>query len=79
MSCIPRTKYFTESWLQDEGENSLDVEKAGILDLYYTKTSAMRLAVGAAVTLLKVNKIVMAKPAGGPKPPKQGGQDADDD
>lgn len=48
------------------------------MDLYLTKASAMRLAVGAAITLLRVNKIVMAKPAGGPKPPKQGAQDEDD-
>ena len=64
--------------LQDDGESTIDAEKAGILDLYLTKQQAMRLAVGAAVTLLRVNKIVMAKPAGGPKPPKQGAQDEDD-
>lgn len=57
----------------------MDAEKAGILDLYLTKSMAMRLAVNAVITLLKVNKIVMAKQAGGPKPPKVGAQDADDD
>ncbi|GAV04037.1 hypothetical protein RvY_14380 [Ramazzottius varieornatus] len=64
--------------IEDEAEPTIDAEKAGILDLYMTKQQAMRLAVGAAVTLLRVNKIVMAKQAGGPKPPKQGGQDEDD-
>ena len=66
------------SCFQEDGEATIDAEKAGIMDLYLTKASALRLAVGAAITLLRVNKIVMAKPAGGPKPPKQGGQDEDD-
>ena len=37
-----------------------------------------RLAVDAAVTVLKVDQIVMSKPAGGPKP-RQGANDPDDD
>ncbi|XP_055327694.1 T-complex protein 1 subunit theta-like [Paramacrobiotus metropolitanus] len=65
--------------IEEDGEAIIDAEKAGIFDLFLTKSSAMRLAVGATNTLLKVNKIVMAKPAGGPKPPKTGPQDADDE
>ncbi|OQV25256.1 T-complex protein 1 subunit theta [Hypsibius exemplaris] len=64
--------------IEEDAEAAIDAEKAGILDLYLTKASALRLAVGAAITLLRVNKIVMAKQAGGPKPPKQGAQDEDD-
>jgi len=53
-----------------------NAEAAGIYDLFATKQNALRLAVDAAVTILRVDQIVMSKPAGGPKP-KQGGQDDD--
>lgn len=52
--------------------------EAGIYDLYVTKLNALRLAVDAAITVLKVDQIVMSKPAGGPKP-KSGPNDPDDD
>jgi T-complex protein 1 subunit theta len=42
----------------------------GIFDLYATKVNALRLAVDAAITVLRVDQIVMSKPAGGPKVPK---------
>ena len=38
-----------------------------ILDVYATKRNALRLAVNAAITILKVDQIIMAKEAGGPK------------
>ncbi|RYY89057.1 hypothetical protein EON63_01400 [archaeon] len=44
----------------------------------YTIHHPIRLAVDAAVTVLKVDQIVMSKPAGGPKP-RQGPNDPDDD
>lgn len=51
----------------------------GVWDLYATKASAIRLATHAAITILQVDQIIMAKPAGGPKIPKQsGGMDPDD-
>jgi len=50
-----------------------DSVAAEIFDLYATKINAMRLAVDAAVTILKVDQIVMSKPAGGPKPGGPGG------
>jgi T-complex protein 1 subunit theta len=53
-----------------------DAVAAGVYDVYATKVNALRLAVDAAMTVLKVDQIVMSKPAGGPKP-KQGPQDAD--
>lgn len=53
-----------------------DAVQAQVFDIFSTKVNALRLAVDAAVTVLKVDQIVMSKPAGGPKP-KQGPQDAD--
>lgn len=53
-----------------------DALKAGIFDVYVSKLNALRLAVDAALTVLKVDQIVMSKPAGGPKPPPQGGRGA---
>lgn len=38
-----------------------------ILDLYITKYWALKYAVNAACTILKVDQIIMAKRAGGPK------------
>jgi T-complex protein 1 subunit theta len=55
----------------------LDAYEAKILDLLMTKSNAIRLATDAAVTVLRVDQIIMAKPAGGPKPPKQGAIDED--
>ena len=77
--------------LQEEGGSSkgvdietgdiLDSIEASILDAYLVKHWALRLATNAAVTVLRVDQIIMAKAAGGPKPPKQGGdwdKDADE-
>ncbi|KAL1457199.1 hypothetical protein WDU94_001856 [Cyamophila willieti] len=63
------------------GENSsiLDAAEAGILDLYLTKMWAFKYATSAANTILQVDQIIMAKRAGGPKPPQGGGADPDDD
>ena len=38
-----------------------------VRDGYAVKESALRLAVDAAVTVLRVDQIIMSKPAGGPK------------
>ncbi|CAH3169869.1 unnamed protein product [Porites evermanni] len=45
-----------------------DTVKAGILDLYLVKRWAIKFATDAAVTVLRVDQIIMSKPAGGPKP-----------
>jgi len=45
-----------------------DAVAMGVFDLYATKINALRLAVDAAITVLRVDQIVMSKPAGGPKP-----------
>lgn len=54
-----------------------NVLQLGILDHVGSKQSAIRLATDAAVTILRVDQIIMAKQAGGPKIPKQGGADTD--
>ena len=50
-----------------------------MLDTLAGKYWGMKYATAAACTVLRVDQIIMAKRAGGPKPPKQGAQDADDD
>lgn len=64
----------------EEG-GTLNAVEAGILDSYFVKHWAIKLATNAAVTVLRVDQIIMAKPAGGPKAPKQRGdwdRDADE-
>lgn len=39
-----------------------------IVDHYKTKECAIKLAADAATTVLRVDQIIMARPAGGPKP-----------
>jgi T-complex protein 1 subunit theta len=41
----------------------------GVWDALATKKNAFRLAVDAALDLLRINAIIAARPAGGPKPP----------
>ncbi|PSN34362.1 T-complex protein 1 subunit theta [Blattella germanica] len=69
--------------IDGEGAAIKDVVEAGILDLYITKFWGMKYATNAANTILKVDQIIMAKRAGGPKAPAGGGGggagDADDE
>lgn len=39
-----------------------------IVDHYKTKECALKLATDAALTVLRVDQIIMARPAGGPAP-----------
>lgn len=48
-----------------------DMSKKQIFDTFAAKVQAMKLACDAAITVLRVDQIIMAKQAGGPKPPKQ--------
>jgi T-complex protein 1 subunit theta len=50
-----------------ESMTPIDAEANGILDHAETKTWAIRLAVDAALTVLSVDNIIVAKQAGGPK------------
>ncbi|XP_045396468.1 T-complex protein 1 subunit theta isoform X1 [Lemur catta] len=56
-----------------------DMLEAGILDTYLGKYWAIKLATNAAVTVLRVDQIIMAKLAGGPKTPKPQGNWDDKD
>jgi T-complex protein 1 subunit theta len=47
----------------------IDAEEEGILDLMVTKSWAIKLATEAARTVLSVDQIIVARQAGGPKPP----------
>ncbi|KAK5730850.1 T-complex protein 1 subunit theta [Elasticomyces elasticus] len=52
-----------------DGSGTLDASEEGILDLMLTKQWAIRLATEAARTVLSVDQIIVARQAGGPKPP----------
>ncbi|XP_037080623.1 T-complex protein 1 subunit theta-like [Pollicipes pollicipes] len=55
--------------VEGEGaDTTLDAVEAGIFDLWLTKHWALKYAAAAACTVLKVDLIIMAKRAGGPKP-----------
>jgi len=58
---------------------TIDAPARGILDLYVSKLSALRLASDAAITVLRVDTIIMSKQAGGPKPRAPGPADGGDD
>lgn len=57
----------------------LDAAEASILDLLLVKHWAIRLATDAVSTVLRVDQIIMAKTAGGPKPRDMQAADANDD
>lgn len=71
--------YMLRIILQGDGAALIDTVEAGILDLYLTKQWALKYAVGAACTVLKVDQIIMAKRAGGPKVPSGAGGVRDED
>lgn len=61
---------FTDQSRQNEEDTGiLDAQDAGILDLMITKSWAIKLATEAARTVLSVDQIIVARQAGGPKPP----------
>lgn len=50
---------------------TIDVLKSKVFDLYGTKLWGLKYAVSATTTILRVDQIIMAKRAGGPKPRQQ--------
>jgi len=56
----------------------VDVAKEGTVDLLVTKLQAIKLATDAVTTILRVDQIIVAKPAGGPKMKKDGHWDDND-
>lgn len=61
--------------IEAEQPETLDAVKAKIFDSYTLKHWALKYAVSSAATILKVDQIIMAKRAGGPKPRKPAGSD----
>ncbi|KAI0971846.1 T-complex protein 1 subunit theta [Xylaria arbuscula] len=53
----------------DDSTGTLDAKEEGILDLMISKSWAIKLATEAARTVLSVDQIIVARQAGGPKPP----------
>jgi len=56
-----------------------DMVSEGVFDLLSTRSQALRLATDAAVTVLRVDQIIMAKPAGVPSGAKKGHWDESED
>jgi len=56
-----------------------DMTKEGVIDLMATRQMGIKLATQAATTILRVDHIIMKKPAGGPRAPKRGHWDDNDD
>ncbi|CAO3647778.1 unnamed protein product [Mucor fragilis] len=65
--------------VENENDGTLDAAKANIFDSLASKYSAYKLAADAAITVLRVDQIIMSKPAGGPKPLKKDGHWDEDD
>ncbi|GAW24287.1 hypothetical protein ANO14919_138700 [Xylariales sp. No.14919] len=53
----------------NDDTGTLDAKKEAILDLMISKSWAIKLATEAARTVLSVDQIIVARQAGGPKPP----------
>ncbi|QSZ29253.1 hypothetical protein DSL72_003765 [Monilinia vaccinii-corymbosi] len=53
----------------EDNTGTLDAKQEGILDLMISKSWAIKLATEAARTVLSVDQIIVARQAGGPKPP----------
>lgn len=63
--------------IESDVPKSVDAKQASLYDLYAAKFWGVRYATNAACTVLKVDQIICAKPAGGPKPREN--QDWDQD
>lgn len=56
-----------------------DMTREGVIDLMATRQMGIKLATQSAVTILRVDHIIMKKPAGGPKKPNRGHWDDNDE
>lgn len=59
--------------LDVETGEAKDLREEGLTDLLLAKWWAIKLTGDAVSTVLRVDQIIMAKQAGGPKPPQAGG------
>ncbi|GLV31809.1 Chaperonin containing TCP1 subunit 8 [Carabus blaptoides fortunei] len=64
--------------IESEDGSTCDAKSKNIMDLFACKKWALQYAVGAACTILRIDQIIMAKRAGGPKPREQQNNDDDD-
>ncbi len=48
-----------------------------VYDNYASKVNAIKLSAKTAITILRIDQIIMAKPSGGPKPKSKKGWDND--
>eukprot|EP00741_Cyanophora_paradoxa_P009918 tig00000157_g9607.t1 len=62
-----------------ENQTLLDANAHGILDALAAKYWALKYATDAAMTVLRVDQIIMSKPAGGPKRSEQPADGGDED
>ncbi|KAL4200312.1 hypothetical protein AMTRI_Chr03g149080 [Amborella trichopoda] len=67
----------TKAGIHLEEGGVIDVSVKNIWDLYVTKHFALKYAADAACTVLRVDQIIMAKQAGGPKRDQPAGMDED--
>ena len=56
-----------------------DMTKDGVIDLMATRQMGIKLATQSASTILRVDHIIMKKPAGGPRKPNRGHWDDNDE
>jgi T-complex protein 1 subunit theta len=54
--------------LKKKKNGTASMKEKEVRDLLSSKLSALRLAVDATITILKIDQIIMSKPSGGPKP-----------
>ncbi|KAF3924943.1 hypothetical protein ABW21_db0209180 [Orbilia brochopaga] len=54
---------------EEKGSGTADAAASGVMDLLSSKSWAIRLATEAVCTVLSVDQIIVARQAGGPKPP----------
>lgn len=63
--------------IESDSNETVDSKAAGIFDVLSIKYSAIKLATGAATTIISVDQIIMSKPAGGPKVKENANWDED--
>jgi chaperonin GroEL (HSP60 family) len=77
---VIETKGKTVEIVEEEKFGSVitPISELKVYDHRQTKEWALRLASEAAITILRIDQIIVAKPAGGPKPQQNKNWDNDD-
>lgn len=71
-------KNFERFGVDIDNSDVADMTQQGVIDLMATRQLGIKLASQAAMTILKVDHIIMKKPSGGPRPRKTGHWDDND-